>query len=164
MVRSFAKILLSIFLVSTAAYAADMDGKLEIYAPLEIEVKRHMVLPSVFVDHTGKVSSEDNSSIPSGHNGTNAIVCINGEANKQYTLSFPDYVNIGRAGSPNADYIQVELSMGNGAGGKTNRKLSTAGGDCASIMGAATLNGITLPGHYVNITGSVPIEAMYDAM
>ena len=163
MVRSFAKTLLSIFLLSTTAYAVDMDGKLEIYAPIELEVKRQMVLPSVFVDHTGKVSSEDNSSIPSGRNGTNAMVCINGEPNKQYTLSFPNYVYIGRKDIA-ANEIQLELLMGTGAGEKTGRKLSTAGGDCASIKAAATLNGVTLPGHYVNIAGSVPIEAMYDAM
>ena len=160
MVRSFAKTLLSIFLLSTTAYAVDMDGKLEIYAPIELEVKRQMVLPSVFVDYTGVITSEDSTSIPSGHNGTNAIVCLNGEPNKQYSLNFKEGVLI----FYNKDEINVSLKMGTGSGNMKNRKLSTAGGDCATIRGEVTLTGQTIPGHYVNNTGGLQVDAVYDSM
>ena len=167
MIKSFAKTLLLVFLFSTATYAtntdtAPMGASLELFAPLDVELRANMLLPSIFADQTpGTFTSEDTTSIPSGHNGRNALVCVKGEPGTQYSLFLKSgSTTITTATITNGTTnLTVSLSI---VGDATGRPLDGSGANCAEIRGSVNIPTMVESGHYVSEHGSVTVEVSYD--
>ncbi|MFH1223412.1 MAG: hypothetical protein V1647_03605 [Pseudomonadota bacterium] len=157
----FKRLLTALFIMAampSTVKATDVTVGMGVYAKIAITVTANMVIPTVYTNTTGTLTSEDTSSIPGGLDGVNAGISLTGEPSKQYSLSFSDTTIITNA----TDNVTVTLSMGTGGGNKTGRTFSGAGTDSTTIKGSVTLTGTRSRGTYNNNTSPLVVTATYD--
>ncbi|MFH1223409.1 MAG: DUF4402 domain-containing protein [Pseudomonadota bacterium] len=152
------KILFILLLFPVFVYGASptMQTDAEVITPISITLNEHMVMPSVYTNTAGNISSADLSLVPGGEDGNHAVFSITGEPDHRYALVFTDFTTISNAGK------NLNVTVFVVSGSKTGRTLDHSGNDSVGLRGNVFLPGNQTEGTYSNASKPLAVTVVYE--
>ena len=118
--KKLLKVLLLVILVPASAHAATttIGASMKIWLPLSVDVTTQITLPTIYTTNHASINSGSASVVETGTNGTDGVIRITGQKNKQVTLSYASTVTMTDGGA-NSIVVTFSVVSGNNTNTQT---------------------------------------------